>query len=365
MKKGRKTSPRPEKPEQPSLEQWSALYEVGINLKKLAPWRMLRDRDILALKLPGYEEDIYCSVMGNGGQNYAIGIYPGKMAFWRLSRVMESDPDDLPVLYMADQHCLMCNFGDREELEPQDRAVLKELGLRFRGHNEWIYFRAMTPGTFPWFLDAEQAELLLAALQNVFMLCMCYMEGNLKVDHNAGEALFRFYDEKKELWFNTVIPELPIPRPRYEMRLADELALARMKKQRKTKAAVELEWFYLPIPIQESKNTRPHAAHMTLMVDRESGYILNQHLAGPDEDPLTVPPIMLVDYIMESGRPSAVYVRTEEQASLLEHTCKAVGIKLLFRKKMTQTNEALKSLMMSMLLGGPDFDGFDGPGEDE
>lgn len=368
MKKGQKTSPTPTGPQQPTMEQWSALYEVGINLKKLQPWRALRDTDILLLFLPGCEEPVYCSVMGNGGENFAIGVYPGNMAFWRLSRVFERTPDDPPMLYLADQDCLLCNFGDREELESQDRAILKELGLRFRGRNEWIYFRAMTPGTFPWFLNAEQAQLLLEALQNVFMLCKCYMEGNLKADLDAGETLERFYDVPKKTWFNTVIPQLPIPRPQYEMRLADELLLARMKKQKKTKTAVELEWLYLPIPIQENKKTQPYAAHMTLMLDRESGHILDQRTAEPDEEPLTVPPSMLVNYIMEYGRPSAVYVRTEEQASLLEHTCKAVGVKLIYGQKMTQANECLESLMMTMMHGGLDgldFDFLNDLGEDE
>lgn len=359
MEKGQKMK----KPEQPSLEQWAALYDVGINLKKLAPWRILRDQDILVIHLPGREEPVYCSVMGNGGQNYAIGVYPGKMAFWRLSRMIERTPDDPPVLFLADQDCLLCNFGDREELEPQDRAVLKELGLRFRGHNEWVYFRAMTPGTFPWFINAEQAELLLESLQNLFMLCKCYMEGNLKVDFNAGETLVRYYDAPKKTWYNTVIPQLLIPRPRFEMQLADELALARMKKQKKTGNALELEWLYLPIPIQENRKVQPYAVHLTLMLDRESGYILKQHMAGPDEEPLTAPPSMLVDYIMEYGRPGAVYVRTEEQASLLEHTCKTVGVKLIFGQKMTQTNECLESLMMSMMRGGLDTLDFDFPDE--
>ena len=97
---------------------------------------------------------------------------------------------------MLEQNCLVCNFGDREEMEAEDRAVLKQLGLRFRGRGQWIYFRYMIPGQFPWFLDAGQAELLTSALQNLFMLCKCYMEGKLKPDFDAGMTLKRWYDER-------------------------------------------------------------------------------------------------------------------------------------------------------------------------
>ena len=209
----KKSSPSPIRTE-PSLEQWEALYEVANNLKKLAPWRALSDTDILVLQLPGQEEPVYCSVMGSGGMSYGISVYPGRESFARLRRIIEQDEHSRPELLMLEQDCLVCNFGDREEIEPQDRAVMKELGLRFRGRGQWIYFRSMAPGQFPWFLDAEQAELLTSALQNLAMLCLCYMEGKLTADFDAGETLTRWYDPEKDVWMNAVIPQsIPIMGP--------------------------------------------------------------------------------------------------------------------------------------------------------
>ena len=137
----------------------------------LAPWRALHDTDILVLQLPGQNEPVYCSVMGSGDMSYGIAVYPGREAFVRLRRIIDQDAYS-PELLMLEQNCLVCNFGDREEIEPRDRAVMKQLGLRFRGRGQWIYVRSMVPGQFPWFLDAEQAELLTAALQNLAMLCL-------------------------------------------------------------------------------------------------------------------------------------------------------------------------------------------------
>ena len=45
-----------------------------------------------------------------------------------------------------------------------------------------------------------------SALQNLFMLCKCYMEGKLKPDFDAGMTLKRWYDPEKELWMNAVTP---------------------------------------------------------------------------------------------------------------------------------------------------------------
>ena len=154
----KKSNPRPACAE-PSQGQWEALYEVAVNLKKLAPWQVLSDTDILILQLPGQDEPVYCSVMGHGDLSYGIAVYPGNESLVRLRRVLEQDAHS-PELLMLEQNCLVCNFGDREEMEAEDRAVLKQLGLRFRGRGQWIYFRYMIPGQFPWFLDAGQAELL-------------------------------------------------------------------------------------------------------------------------------------------------------------------------------------------------------------
>lgn len=354
MRKAKKKTLRADCPEKPTKEQWEKLYEVGNNLKKLAPWRVLRDTDILLLDLPDWEPCLYCSVMGHGDENYAIAVYPGQEAFWRLNRVLEHDMSTPPFLLMLEQDCLLCNFGDREEIEPQDREVMKALNLRFRGHNQWVYFRAATPGQFPWFLNADQAQLLIDALQNVFMLCLYYIEGKLEPDFAKGETMLRFYDEKTAQWFNTVVDMPPVLRPHYSMTLTDELMIARMKKQKKTKAVLELDWFYLPIPIQENKNVPPHGPHVTLVMDRESGTAIAQHMAQEGEPPLTVPPSMLVDYIMTYGRPSAIFTRSEEYASLLENTCKSVGVKLYWEKGMPLVDEYVESLMLEMsgFLGG-------------
>lgn len=333
----------------PSIEQWKALYEVAENLKKLAPWRALYDTDILVLQLPGRKEPVYCSVMGQGGMSFGIGIYPGHESFLRLNRIINQDAYS-PELLALEQDCLMCNFGSREDIETEDRAVMKQLGLRFRGANQWIYFRSMAPGQFPWYLDASQAELLTAALQNLFMLCVCYMEGKLKADFDAGETLLRWYDPEKEMWFNGVIP-MPAPKLDRSMDLQDELLLVRLKRKKKTSARLELDSFYLPIPIQEDKLSPPAGIHMALLVDKDSGVILDQSTDGPDMPALAAAPSMLVNYMEEHGRPAVVYVRSEWMGTLLRNTCKAVGVRLVEDEGIPMLDSCLDGLLKTLLMG--------------
>ena len=348
----KKSNPNPTRTE-PSLEQWEALYEVANNLKKLAPWRALSDTDILVLQLPGQKEPVYCSVMGSGDMSYGISVYPGHESFVRLQRIIDQDAYS-PELLRLEQNCLVCNFGDREEIEPRDRAVMKQLDLRFRGRGQWIYFRSMAPGQFPWFLDAEQAELLTSALQNLAMLCLCYMEGKLKVDFDAGETLTRWYDPEKDMWMNAVIP-MPAPKMERSLDLQDDLLLARLKRSRKTDIRLEVDSFYLPVPVQEDKLSPPSGAHMALLVDKGAGVLLDQNIVGPDDPDYVVAPSMLVNYMEKHGRPAAIYVRSEWMGSLLRSTCKAVGVRLVEDEGVPVLDSFLDQFMGS-LLGGFSLD---------
>ena len=351
----KKSNPRPACAE-PSQGQWEALYEVAVNLKKLAPWQVLSDTDILILQLPGQDEPVYCSVMGHGDLSYGIAVYPGHESLVRLRRVLEQDAHS-PELLMLEQNCLVCNFGDREEMEAEDRAVLKQLGLRFRGRGQWIYFRYMIPGQFPWFLDAGQAELLTSALQNLFMLCKCYMEGKLKPDFDAGMTLKRWYDPEKELWMNAVTP-MPAPRMERTLDLQDDLLLARLKRSKKVSTRLEVDSFYLPVPVQEDKHSPPAGVHMALLVDKDSGLVLDQHFAGPDEPDYVIAPTMLVNYMEEHGRPAAVYVRSDWLGSLLKNTCKAAGVRLVEDEGVPVLDSLLDELMGALMTGlamGDDF----------
>ena len=351
----KKSSPDPTW-KKPSIEQWESLYEVAENLKKLAPWRALYETDILVLQLPGRKEPVYCSVLGQGGLSYGNGIYTDHESLLRLNRIINQD-SYRPELLTLEQDCLMCHFGDREDIEAEDREVMKELGLRFRGKAQWIYFRSMIPGQFPWYLNADQAELLTAALQNLFMLCVCYMEGKLKVDFEAGKTLLRWYDEEKKLWFNGVIP-MPTPKLDRSLDLQDELLLARLKRKKKTSTRLELDSFYLPIPIHENKLSPPTGIHMALLVDRDSGVVLDQSTGGPDVPALTAAPSMFVNYMEECGRPSAVYVRSEWMGTLLRNTCKAVGVRLVESEGVPMLDNCLDGLIGTLLMGVPLADDF-------
>lgn len=328
----------------PTTEQWQRLYDIASLLKTMAPWRMLWDMDIITIQLPDRKEPVFCSVLGQGGTCFGVGVYPDCDSLSRMLRMIADDQHDPNGMDAFEQRYLACYFGDREEIEPQDREVIKALGLRFRGRNQWIYFRAMEPGCAPWFLDAEQAALMTDVLGNLAMACDYLMQGKIQVNFEGGETFLRFFSEERQEWLNTAVPMPNLPNPQYSIHISDELFVARLKKQKKLNVRLELDSFYIPTPIQEKRTDIPRLPLVIALGDRDDGMILGQHIAQPDESREELLLTMLVNFIEEHGRPAALFVRDDRVGNLLAGICKEIGVPLKFGKGMPVIDEMFESL---------------------
>ena len=90
---------------------------------------------------------------------------------------------------------------------------------------------------------------------------------------------------------------------------------------------------------------------MALLVDKDSGVILDQSTDGPDMPALAAAPSMLVNYMEEHGCPTVVYVRSEWMGTLLRNTCKAVGVRLVEDEGIPMLDSCLDGLLKTLLMG--------------
>ena len=63
------------------------------------------------------------------------------------------------------QDFIQCSFEDRERLDNNDLARIRELGLKYRGRDEWPLFRRRRPGKAAWHLTQEDMDLMVLAFQ--------------------------------------------------------------------------------------------------------------------------------------------------------------------------------------------------------
>lgn len=143
------------------------LYEISIKLKELEPWLELSEFDFITIKDKQHESIAMCSVSGNTESGFAIKVYEGAEAIDNLFTMIDST--DIPeVQKYRYEKSLVCNFGSREELTVKDRNTIKELGYKFRGKNNWIYFRSLEPLYMPYFLNEAEVLRLTEILKQLY-----------------------------------------------------------------------------------------------------------------------------------------------------------------------------------------------------
>jgi hypothetical protein len=139
------------------LSDWRRLYESAVKIKKMAPWGWMSEMDVFGVEDPESGSIELVSVMGALGEHFSVALYRDAEALYRVRSLTPEDIRQDPAQIMNVVH-LQASFEDREFLEAEDRRIIKELGLKFRGENAWPLFRSYRPGYHPWFLEPEDEK---------------------------------------------------------------------------------------------------------------------------------------------------------------------------------------------------------------
>lgn len=310
-----------------SLEQWRSLYEVASKIKLMRPWKFLWDMDLITISLPKYKEHFFCSVMGRAGECVAIGTYVGYDAirdFYRIANCKDIPPEQI----MRYQNNMMCYFGNRDELTKNELQLIKDLGLKFRGKNEWIYFQSFKTGYVPYILDSQEVTELTLVFQQLFMAIRAMIEMKVRIDFDDGNTLFRSYDDKDKLWYTHQVP-IVIPPKRYMTPvIKDDLLFAKLNKQKAIKDEIELDTLYLNAVITDEKFERPILPKLLILADVKSEMLIDKKMLSPEDNEVMEILDIVINYIFKAGKPKTIYVRDEYIESTLLDLCKRTKIRL-------------------------------------
>ncbi|MGL5084369.1 MAG: DUF7309 domain-containing protein [Clostridium sp.] len=315
-----------------SLKQWEDLYEVAIKLKEMKPWEELWDMDIITILEDNDSEPCYCSVMGRGGECYGIGAYIGVKSikgFFEMANSKGVPPSQL-IRY---QNTSLCNFGDRKELTNKELNIIKELGLKFRGKNNWIYFRVFETGYEPYMPDEPQVKELTKILRHLYMAIKSLHNG-IKVDFESGNTLLRKFDKERNLWINFETP-LYIPQRDYPIiNINDEVFVQRIIKEKKTSEVVELDIAILNSTIRDKEFEKPIIHRRCILADVKKGIILDHTMITPNDDEIDNIFGILINYIKQRGKPKKVVVRDKATWSLLSDIGKKFDINIEIKGRL-------------------------------
>src|SRR5262245_55021427 len=155
----------------PTVEECERLYAAAGRVKKMAPWEWMMEGDVFGVRNPERDEIGFVSVMGAGGEHFAVALYQGADALYDFLALREAGRDERADRIGAERVLeipqLQASFEDRGHLQKEDRDIIKKLGLKFRGASSWPMFRNYAPGMFPWFLTSSEARFLTTALEQL------------------------------------------------------------------------------------------------------------------------------------------------------------------------------------------------------
>ena len=336
----------------PSMEDWKALYESAIEFKKLGCWDWMYDSDVFGIQNPSNDEIGYCCVMGNLGEFFGLAVYKGIDGFKTYIRVRngELEPGD-PEIIVA-QKCLMASYEDREDLTDKDRKIIKDLGLKFRGHNEWPLFRTHDPGYFPWYLNKEQVQYLTLVIQQSMDIASKFKEDKKFLGPRKDNKVPVWIPKKVDsdwVWENKLM-NVEIPKGleyTYAELNADFVDQVKSAIKKRINPW-EVDFVISPATVSKKMGERPYYPYMIFVVDAKSGLILHtgfSDLWNHSDDLIDA----FTDTIQKlEAFPSEIFVKSQEVYELLKVAAKQLGIKITPKERLPAI-ESMMSLLMERL----------------
>lgn len=272
-----------------ALEEWRQLFEAAIQFKKQASWEWMEDKDYFAVTDPYTGEIGYCVTLGAGGMDYGLNVYLGQTAPLFLQEIRSDfdtfKGDSREVMFSA--RAIYVNFEDRTKLDKKDLSLIRELGYKFRGSNEWPQFRNYLPGFVPWSLTLEEVRFLTVALEQAYEVADRFRQndklyfGHDEADEGIGEKrLHRVPRQTPEgiFWQDEWLPWRAEGSLIGPYTFPDELALRQCNKIKQSREVWQTDFDYAKVTIG-GRGERPFYPRLCIWVDGKTSMIISAQLA--------------------------------------------------------------------------------------
>ena len=218
------------------------------------------------------------SVLGARREVFALISYRGQRGITGLLNLRLGlwEPD--AAEHGPNQDVLLAGFVPREELEPEDLAVMEQLKYKVRAGKPRLYpqFRSYLPGYAPWFLDPTEAEGLRHDLLKMAEFAQLLRRDSHLFDQRAMCEIPFYPSTAKgslsvaQLQWRTLLPS---PKPKEPPFGLDRIELEKLSAlPQRQDFCWELDTFYTYDRIVA--NPRPYMARVSLAMDAVSGQVL-------------------------------------------------------------------------------------------
>ena len=332
-----------------SLEAWRRLYELAAQIRALEPWLWMEETDLFGVEDPDSGDIGFVSVMGLLGEYRAVAVYPGAKTladFWAMQST--TDQDALADILTGIPH-VHAAFGKKSELEPNEKRLVAQLGLAFKGANAWPRFLSFRPGWFPWMADAQEARWLTLALEQLLDVAPRIQKDRRLLGTGGPQHryLIRVHsaEQAASVWQDTF---KACPPPATTVRITiPNASLDAVRALKPSGLTIELDVFPSFTKVGQP-GERPQSPYMMLAVEPTSGFILGVELLaveGALEDLWAQIPGKFLDMITRNQmRPASLALRSTSVLVVMEGLCKDLGVEIKPDPELRALAQARRSL---------------------
>jgi len=360
-----------------SLSSWKNLYDAADAFREIACWDWMSDVDLFGVQNPNSGEIGYCCVLGEFGEVFGLVVYLGSAGLEQHRKIQSGKIHAGLSDAVYSQNCLTAWFGGRSELDKNDRKVVKDLGRKYRGGDDWPQFRSIQPGYIPWFLAEDEAKFLTLCLAQARQIalrfakdpgCLTAPGKNLylvqvsrqKTDSRSvaqpsgssvapgQQTLFPETVEDPEFeWDSQWLAPAPLIKTPVRPVPLDELRLQRIKKTSQGHRGIwEIDAFFTPSPVDNGD--RPFLPFTLLCAERDSGMILGTVLAEVTTWETEFAKAFLESVEQHKILPNKLSMRKEELRQLFAPLAAQLGIEIESSKKLAAVDRAKRGLLKFM-----------------
>lgn len=336
------------------VEQLRALFHAAQRFCQLAPWTFIGDDQVFGVVNPANGEKAYLTVMGSMGEYFALGVYPGAEGFRSLSRLFDEENEEDPEESIYQQHCLICAFENEEDLDPDDLALIKHVGVPFKGENAFPNFRSYLPGYMPWVPAAADVQLLQVALEQATWVAEQLLQ-NPALLSETGQGLEKVYfrvpfANGTQDWKSEILPadnRIDLSPPQLSIPLGE---VASLKQLKRSDAIWLFEQLYLNMPSMDPGEERPFFPKAIVLLDIENQTMAGVEVVKPSEADDSILDTMITAFRDNGALPGQIVVASREHYILLKSFCKAINVDLYLDAEMQVISE-LREAIMEMMEG--------------
>ena len=312
-------------------KKWEEVYANTLAITSLQPWEKIPESVPLIYHKKDCDEPVVFSIWGYSSDICGVACYFSFHDYLcAMKRLKSKNLKNEPIFLL--QNMILGIWGDREEVSKENKALIKELGLKFRGKGGWLFFETYAERCEPRFLNYEETVLLADALGNLCLMLEAVFKKGLKVDFENGETVQRSSGDD-DVWYNAAVGYKNMQEllPVTVISQSEQLdALAAMPAGSRI---VELDERCMPVPARDDKTGVAYCPLLISAADSKSGEPLVLRYVSYDEDREDALYDVIEEVAEKFGKPKQIKINDEFTRWSIGDFCEKAGIKLNCQQK--------------------------------